>query len=580
VWRVFCRLHNWLLRYLLFSKARSTGPFSNAFSTIMTNFFETHRGVLLAVVFTVAVFITAPGIGNHTGPTSKDEYHRVFRTALTMMEEDVWLVPFLDGSPRIEKPPLLNWLTRWNFERFGVSLRSARSIVVIFAALLSAVVLAIGLELTNDIRYGVTAAAIALSNIGIAIHGRILLPDVPTAALSALAFLFFLKWSKTGLTKFLPISAIFLAVSFLTKGPVALVVFGSGVLALLITSPATRAFLRAKIPQLALALVLFTSLSLIWYAHVYFQFTDHTIKVMEIEFEARRFGRFHLDPLLQFAALFFPWTVLLVGLIWRYFRGGFTSDNGQTQMLLLWTVLSLMPFLFIRSFDRYLVGTLVPTSLFCASGIDALKSLRSGRRVAVLLSVLFVGLVIACCYWFKIAGYEVILLSLLIIGFAWIWSSAQHFWRLAAISALLWCALIGFAFPTLGVNAMPPALLDKIQGRMVFLFKDPQPAMLPMIAGESLDYVAELSKAVSYCSDRPLVFSLERHIDTLKRQAWAWDLGLQEVYRYKSILAVEKIAKSAYDDFAASELRAALKTRSLEPLKSDIVLYESVCAST
>ena len=115
---------------------------------------------------------------------------------------------------------------------------------------------------------------------------------------------------------------------------------------------------------------------------------------------------------------------------------------------------------------------------------------------------------------------------------------------------------------------------------MVVLFKDPQPAMLPMIAGESLDYVAELSKAVSYCSDRPLVFSLERHIDTLKRQAWAWDLGLQEVYRYKSILAVEKIAKSAYDDFAASELRAALKTRSLEPLKSDIVLYESVCAST
>jgi 4-amino-4-deoxy-L-arabinose transferase-like glycosyltransferase len=195
-----------------------------------------------------------------------------------MMEEDVWLVPLLDGSPRIEKPPLLNWLTRWNFDRFGISLLSARSIVLIFAA------------------------------------------------------------------------------------------------------------------------------------------------------------------------LFFPWTVLLVGLIWRYFRGGITGDRGQIQMLLLWTLLSLMPFLFIRSFDRYLVGTLVPASLLCASGIDALKSLRSGRRIAVLLSVLFVGLVIACCYWFKIAGYGVILLSLLIIGFAWIWCRAQQFWRLAAISALLWCAVIGLCF--------------------------------------------------------------------------------------------------------------------------------------
>ena len=123
-----------------------------------------------------------------------------------------------------------------------------------------------------------------------------------------------------------------------------------------------------------------------------------------------------------------------------------------------------MPFLFIRSFDRYLVGTLVPASLFCASGMDALKSLRPGRRLAVLLSVLFVGLVIAGCYWFKIAGYEVFLLSVLIIGFAWIWCRAQQFWRLAAISALLWCALLGFVFPTLGVNAMLPGLLDELRG--------------------------------------------------------------------------------------------------------------------
>lgn len=187
--------------------------------------------------------------------------------------------------------------------------------MVIFAGLLVAVVLAIGLELANNIRYGVTAATIALSNIGIAIYGRILLPDIPTATFSGLAFFFFLKWSKTGRTKFLPISAVCLAAGFLTKGPVALVVFGSGTLALSITKRSTRAFLRGKIPQLLLAFVFFTSLSLLWYAHVYFQYTGHTLKVMEVEYEARRFGRFHLDPVLQFSALFFPWTVLLVGLI-------------------------------------------------------------------------------------------------------------------------------------------------------------------------------------------------------------------------------------------------------------------------
>jgi len=61
----------------------------------MKDFFETHRPILWAVVFTFAVLITAPGIGNQSGQTLKDEYHRVFRTALTMIEEDVWLVPIL-----------------------------------------------------------------------------------------------------------------------------------------------------------------------------------------------------------------------------------------------------------------------------------------------------------------------------------------------------------------------------------------------------------------------------------------------------------------------------------------------------
>ena len=42
---------------------------------------------------------------------------------------------------------------------------------------------------------------------------------------------------------------------------------------------------------------------------------------MEVEFEARRFGRFQLDPLLQFAALFFPWTVLLVATLLNVRRG-------------------------------------------------------------------------------------------------------------------------------------------------------------------------------------------------------------------------------------------------------------------
>jgi 4-amino-4-deoxy-L-arabinose transferase-like glycosyltransferase len=86
---------------------------------------EKHRAVLLVSVFLTTVLLN--GVGSHklTSPTSKDEYHRVFRTALTMVEEDAWLLPLLDGNPRIEKPPLLSWLTRLSFEVLGVSVGSA-----------------------------------------------------------------------------------------------------------------------------------------------------------------------------------------------------------------------------------------------------------------------------------------------------------------------------------------------------------------------------------------------------------------------------------------------------------------------
>ena len=87
---------------------------------------QKHKLVFLGSVFLATVLLNAIGVDKVTSPTSKDEYHRVFRTALTMSEENVWLVPLLDGNPRIEKPPLLNWLTRFNFEVFGLSAGSAR----------------------------------------------------------------------------------------------------------------------------------------------------------------------------------------------------------------------------------------------------------------------------------------------------------------------------------------------------------------------------------------------------------------------------------------------------------------------
>ena len=514
----------------------------------MMSFMQKHKLVFLGSVFLATVLLNAIGVDKVTSPTSKDEYHRVFRTALTMSEENVWLVPRLDGNPRIEKPPLLNWLTRFNFEVFGLSAGSARLIILLFSGLLVAVIAAIALELQPDIWYAIFAALIALSTIGMSIHGRILLPDIPTAALSGVAFYLFLKWFKTGSQSFLILAAVVLAGSFLTKGPVAFVVLGSGVLSLILTDHSVRQFLRRNLFQTVIPVVIFIVLSLSWYVYVFVQFPAYTSEVLETEYEARRFGRFHLNAILQFTSLFFPWTVLLILSIVRWRSGRISFNNERASMLLLWVAISLAPFCFIRSFDRYLVGTLIPASLFCAKSVGGLTNGWSRNGVTIFLATLFVIPLLAFCTWFRLSSHSLIIAVLILLSvFAYVWWKAVGFSAMAISSAILWTAVFGVLFPSLGVNDVPAEVLNIVGGRNVFFYRDPQPAMLPIIKGRSMDLVFNLTGVAQHCDETPLVFSLRYESKRINSNAAALKVNLRELYSYKAIIALEKLVSSASD---------------------------------
>ena len=546
----------------------------------MMSFMQKHRLVFLGSVLLVTVLLNGIGADKVTSPTSKDEYHRVFRTALTMSEENVWLVPLLDGNPRIEKPPLVNWLTRLSFEVFGISVGSARLVILLFSGLLVAVIAAIALELQPDVRYAASAALIGVSTIGIAIHGRILLPDIPTAALSGIAFYFFLRWSKTGSQSFLIFAAVALAGSFLSKGPVAFVVFGSGVLSLILTDRSVRQFLRRNLSQIIIPVVIFIVLSLSWYVYVFVQFPAYASEVLETEYEARRFGRIHLNAILQFTGLFFPWTVLLILSIVRWRSGRLSFNNESASMLLLWVAISLVPFCFIRSFDRYLVGTLIPASLFCAKSVGGLTNGWSRNGVTIFLATLFVIPLLAFCTWFRLSSHSLIIAVLILLAvFAYVWWKAVGFSAMAISSALLWTAVFGVFFPSLGVNDVPAGVLNIVGERNVFFYRDPQPAMLPIIKGRSMDLVFNLTGVAQHCDEKPLVFSVREQSKRIKSNAAALKVDLRELYSYTAIIALEKLVGSASRSLAASKSQLAIKSRSLEPLKTEIVVFQVLCAT-
>ena len=76
-------------------------------------------------------------------------------------------------------------------------------------------------------------------------------------------------------------------------------------------------------------------------------------------------------------------------------------------------------------------------------------------------------------------------------------------------SAILWTAMFGVVFPTLGVNELPAQVINIIDQRRVFFFRDPQPAMLPIAKGRSMELVFDLRLVAQECGESPLIFSLQ-----------------------------------------------------------------------
>ena len=145
--------------------------------------FSPARQTLL--LFLLALAVLLPGIWEATGLTGKDEFFLGLRTPMEMIEGDHWLVPFLDGAPRIRKPPLLYWLGRASFETFGISLASARLVSVLFAALLIVSTAGIARRLSGKSDTGLIAGGVLL--VIAALTSTVSLLEVVTAYLIASA---------------------------------------------------------------------------------------------------------------------------------------------------------------------------------------------------------------------------------------------------------------------------------------------------------------------------------------------------------------------------------------------------------
>ncbi|MBS1191340.1 MAG: hypothetical protein H6R10_3132 [Rhodocyclaceae bacterium] len=519
-------------------------------------------------LFLLALVVLGLGIWEPTGVTGKDEFYLGFRTPMEMMEENHWLVPFLDGAPRIRKPPLLYWLGRVSYETLGISLTSARLVAVLFAALLVAATAGIARRLTRDAGTGLAAGLILLTFLGLHSEGRRFMLDVPVAALSAAAFWSLLAWQDSRRWPWLTLTALLLAAGFLVKGPVVALVCGGGVLALLLSKRLSPASLLPHWPSLAANGALCLALALPWFALVKMLYPEAARLAFADELESRQF--FHPTPeiILGLINVALPWVFVFLAAAWAHRR-----EPRLPRCLLAWFLVTFLPFLFIKSFDRYLIGSLVPLAIFLAwalPGLTARWPFRLGLAVALVLG----GVLAVFAFWFGLGGWYWLVAPALY--FAWAWWRPRPLAHTVAAPILFWIAVFWGVFPALGVNAVPAEVVELGRTRVIALFDGPQPALLPILSRQPQRHYAAIDgyDAIELAALGALVFAEGKDVPQLRQQLAQAGYQAVPAGHYQVLASHGSALRFARVGATGKDWLEALKSRRLEPLATTIEWFE------
>ena len=520
------------------------------------------------LLFLLALAVLLPGIWEATGLTGKDEFFLGLRTPMEMMEGNHWLVPFLDGAPRIRKPPLLYWVGRVSYETFGISLISARFVGVCFAALLIVCAAGIARRLSGKAETGWITAGILFGCLGIATEGRRFMLDVPVAALSTAAFWAFLVWLDLRRFYWLTATTLLLAAGFLTKGPIVALVFGGGCLALLFSGRLRLGSLRPHLKAIVAHGLLWALLALPWFFIVRALYPEATNLVLADELESRQF--FNLSPgiLLGLLNVALPWVFVFAVAVWQQ-RG----NSATTRLALLWFLATFLPFFFIKSFDRYLIGSLVPLAIFLALTLPQVR-VRWPFRLGMLLALGLGGALAGFTFWFKLGGWYWLVLPAIYLGWAW-WQERGLVHTLAA-PAIFWIALLAGVFPALGVNAVPTSVLDLGRQQALAMFDGPQPAMLPILTGQAHRHYAKLDKfdITELAASKTPVFVEEQDIFRFKEALTATNHSAHELGSYQTLASHGSGLRFARIGANTDDWKNAFSSRSLAPLLTTVRWFE------
>ncbi|UCD71353.1 MAG: glycosyltransferase family 39 protein [Syntrophobacterales bacterium] len=526
------------------------------------------------VIFVVGILLLLPCIWSEMSVTGQDEYLLSLRTPMETLERGSWFVPWVNGEPRLKKPPLVYWVILLSYKLFGINLIAARLVGVLSGA---------GLALCSCLLYrelfkksGMLAGLITLATVAVAIEGRRAMLDLPLAFFTSMAVYFALRWGKSGRLDWILLSAFSLGLSFLVKGPVGFIFFGAAAITALFVFRKWR-FAFSHWSQIVWALVLLLAVCAPWpliMAHLWPNF----LSVVGGEIAARRFGNIRVgSPLSTVGAallLVFPWSVVLIAAVVRSVYYAQQTPARKNLWLVAWFLGSIIPFFFMKSFERYLMPIIPAASVLCANWLDEVEGILKTSLLRISITLIALVAVFFCLafIWFA-HGLPITLMCLFFVGLMfWVTFARGDTHMAVGAVAVLLALIMGGLYPFMGINAMPRDL-EKIVGHSpVVAYNSPQPSMLSIRLKRS---VVRIHKKDIHLLKHFDGFVFMREIDAEGFEALARELDIhyEKTGQFKTFYARKTWVRFAREDATLDDWKKAIKMRSMEDLQPSIYYY-------
>jgi dolichol-phosphate mannosyltransferase len=316
----------------------------------------------VALLLAGAAVLLFPGLG--AAPLERAEIY-FLDGARSMVERHDLLVPYYRAEPFFDKPPLTYWLMAGTFELFGFGAGAARLVPAVSALCVLLATLWLGSVLFDRRTAWIGALVLATTGAFLA-FGRVAMSDMLLALWTTLAMALGVRAARGDAPDAWPVAlAVTLGLGFLTKGPIALLLPGLGLLWLAWTRRASLPRLRPLVA--AVAAIAFVVIAGGWFVLVqrrlgwgpleHFFLRENLQRFAASTYDSQQPFWFYLTAYLAEGA---PWSLFLPLAAFHAWRRA-TRDEGS-RFLLVWLAMALVPLSLSRGKIDYYLLPLYPAA--------------------------------------------------------------------------------------------------------------------------------------------------------------------------------------------------------------------------